>query len=110
LTANGLQSSVNDGRCLSYCPLDKFGLPLVVTLVREVAAADCSFDLGIGNSVCEGVYRVCEVNAGAVTGVDWIRAKVVDASQNSKRPIARRCSSASFPLLAILIELPLDSG
>src|ERR1022692_1206819 len=110
LAANGLRPSVNDGRCLSYRPLDEFGLPLVVTLVCQVAAADRSFDLGIRNPVREGVYRECEVNAGAVTGVDWIRAKVVDVSQNSWRLMTRSCGSASFPLLAIVIELPLNPG
>src|ERR1017187_3506289 len=62
LAANFVRSSVNDGRRLSYRPLDVFGLPLVVTLVCQVAAANGGFDPGIRNSVREGVYRVCEVN------------------------------------------------
>src|ERR1039458_2163575 len=77
------RASVNDGRRLSDRPLDIFGLPLLVALVRQVAAVNGGFDLSIRHSVCEGVNCVCKINAGAVASVSWIRAKAVDPAQRA---------------------------
>jgi hypothetical protein len=110
LPAEGARASVNDGRRLFDRPLDVFGLPLLVAFVCQVAAAKGSFDLDVGHTVRESVNREGEVNAGAVAGVPWVRAKVVDASQNSRHLLVGCCGSASFALLAITVELSLCPG
>jgi hypothetical protein len=71
---------------------------------------DGSFDLGIRHPVRKSVNRVCEVNAGAVAGVRWIRAKAVNASQCTRSALARHCRPASFALSAIMVDLLLNLG
>jgi hypothetical protein len=60
--------------------------------------------------VREGVNGVCEINAGAVAGVCWIRAKAVNSSQYARSSIARHCRPAVLALVPITVELLLDLG